>query len=118
MKVTDVEFLHGPRCHVGILEVDEGTEPLVENSYAVYLPVSFKEVQQVFLSQLSGHVPHPERHTRGPGGGREAEQGRDITYVHRHHVTHTCPHQIRKSKMYVFLFGAMTPDPYWVNKIG
>lgn len=92
MKATHVEFLHGPRCLVGVLEVDEGTEPLVENSYAVYLPVSFKEVQQVFLSQLSGHVPHPERDTRGPEGGREAEQGRDITYVHTDNKLHILVH--------------------------
>lgn len=44
---THVQFLHGAGSHAGTLEVDEGTESLMQHSDALDLAVSARQDKQV-----------------------------------------------------------------------
>lgn len=44
---THVQFLHGAGGHAGALEVDEGTESLVQHSDALYLAMSARQDKQL-----------------------------------------------------------------------
>lgn len=50
---THIEFLHGASRHVCALEVDEGTESLVQHTNALYLAVPARQIKQL---QRAGQV--------------------------------------------------------------
>lgn len=47
LEGTHIEFLHGASCHVCALEVDKGTESLMQHTNALYLAVPARQIKQL-----------------------------------------------------------------------